>query len=358
MSTTVRTCTTITEYEAWDDYVSQMSGAHYFQTYGWLKSYEPMGFTPHVIVYDEEGAVRGGVAFISAKLPLLPWRIFIVPHGPIPSDPDVPSWEPLMKRLDETCREQRAIYVQLYPHEFSNQSLLLRRLKDMGYTAPAMFTGHRFSSTPVCIDLIGKSEEDILMSFRQKTRQYVRKAISGKCVVRTEVNPIMFDKIYDLLLEHGDLMGYRPRPYASLRAAWEWFAPKRNALFVQAWRDEVLIGAIFLIFTGRTAYYLAGAVRRGFAEYRPAELLHWHAICEAIRRKTNTYDLVNVGTAGVAQFKAGFRPDVRAWHEPSTKLYRPAIANLMRLADHSCRPLLRRFGRYRANRLANHHRPM
>ena len=351
----IRLCRTDAEHEAWDQYLYNYPGAHYFQSYGWLKSYEAMGFTAQVLVYEEDGDVRGGVAFLTAKLPLVPWRIFLIPHGPIPSDPEVPSWEPLMKRLDETCREQGAVYAQLYPHELSDKCIVMRRLKELGFTSPPMFTGHRFSSTPVLIDLSERSEEDILMSFRQKTRQYVRKALSSKCTVSTEVSPICFDKVYALLSEHGDLMGYSPRPYASLRASWEWFARKGNALLVQAWRDEVLVGAIFLIFTGRTAYYLAGAVRRGFAEYRPAELLHWRAICEAIQRKMDTYDLVNVGTAGVAQFKAGFRPEYRSWHEPTAKIYRPTIARMMRLADRFCRPLLRGVARYFANRLAKPH---
>jgi lipid II:glycine glycyltransferase (peptidoglycan interpeptide bridge formation enzyme) len=347
---TLRVCVTENDYEAWDRYVYDYPGGHYFQTYGWLKSYKPMGFTPHVLVYEANGVITGGVAFLNAKLPLLPWRIFIIPHGPLPADPDAPSWMPLMHRLDELCHEQRAIYAQIYPHELAEKSALLSRLEEIGFTHPAIFTSHRFSSTPMIIELLGKSEEDILMSFRHKTRQYIRKALAGDCTVRTDVDTQRFDQIYTLFVEHGALMGYHPRPYASLRAAWEWFASKGWAELIQVWRDEKLIGAILLVFTGRTAYYLAGAVRRGFSEYRPGELLHWHAIREAIRRGIETYDLVNVGTAGVAQFKAGFRPAQRSWHDPRTKLYRPRVARFIKFAEDSCRPLVRALARYRADR--------
>ncbi len=349
MAATIRTCMTEKEYEAWDDYVFEMPGAHYFQTYGWLKSYEPMGFTPHVLVYEVDGIIFGGVAFLTVKLPLLPWRIFIVPHGPLTADPDGPGWMLLMERLDEICREQHAIYTQLYPHELTEKSVLLTRLEEIGFSAPAKFTSHKFSSTPVTIDLDGKSKEDLLNEFRKNTRYYIRRALSGRLSVRTDVDQRVFDEIYKLFLEHGEFRGYSPRPQRSLKVAWDWFAPRGRALFIQAWHEETLVGAIFVVFTGRTAYYLAGATRRQFSKDYPAELMHWHAICHAIEGKMNTYDLTSMGVSGVAQFKTGFRPMCRCWHDPRTKVYRPLATHLVSFADKHLRSLVRKVGRYRAN---------
>lgn len=349
MATTIRPCLTEEEYAAWDRFVYDFPGAHYFQTYGWLQSYEPMGFKPHVLVYEIDGVIRGGVAFLSVKIPLLPWRIFIIPHGPLPANPDAPGWMPLMQRLDEICREQKALYAQLYPHELSERSVLLSQLNEFGFTGPAIFSSHRFSTKPVIIDLAGKTEEHILMSFRPRTRQYIRKALTSNFVMRTQVDEVIFDKIYDLFLENGKLKGYIPRPYTSLRAAWEWFAPKGGASLIQAYRDETLVGAILLLFTGRTAYYLAGAVRREFSEYRPAEFLHWHGIREAMTRQLSTYDFVNMGTTGVEQFKSGFRPVVQTWHNPRTKLYHPLLAQATSVLDRFFRPVIRGLGRYRAS---------
>jgi lipid II:glycine glycyltransferase (peptidoglycan interpeptide bridge formation enzyme) len=352
MAGTIRLSSTDQDCVAWDRFVSQYPGAHYFQTYGWLKSYEPMALTPHLLIHEEAGVIRGGVAFLGAKLPKLPWQILIVPHGPLPSNPDSPSWRPLMQQLDEICRARSVVAAQLYPHELSNESVLLPRLEELGYTEPALLTSHRFSSTPVTLNLKGRTEDELLATFRPRTRQYIRRALSSGLVLRTEVDPALFDKIYDLLLEHGELMGYRPRPYASLRAAWEWFAPKGGATFIQAWREDVLVGVLLLVFTGRTAYYLAGAVRRGFTEHRPAEFLYWHGIRQAFERHLDTYDLVNIVSGGVEQFKMGFRPQCQTWHLPRTKLYRPGIARMISLGDRYLRPLARNWARRRAGRAA------
>jgi hypothetical protein len=222
-------------------------------------------------------------------------------------------------------------------------------LEKLGFTSPPLFTSHRFSSTPVIINLVSKREEELLDSFRKKTRQYVRRALNSKLVLRTDVNSARFDEIYTLFIEHGELMGYRPRPYASLQLAWNWLVRSNYATFIQAWKEETLVGAILIVFTGRTAYYLAGAIRKGFTECRPAEFLHWHAIREAINRQMDTYDLVNLGTAGVAQFKAGFRPVYQSWHDPRTKVYRPVVARLIGLSESALRPLLRRIARHQAS---------
>ena len=344
----VRICTTKQDYLAWDRFLYHFSGAHFFQTYGWLQSYEPMGLTPHLLVYEQDGAITGGVAFLSAKIPLIPFRIFIIPHGPLPANPDWPGWLPLMQRLDEICQQGRAVYAQVYPHEASSQQVLLPRLETMGFTSPALFTAHEFSTQPVTVELVGKSEAEVLASLRERTRTYIRRALNSKLELRTELNDLTFDRIYRLFEDHGESRGFRPRPYASLRSAWEWFSQRHGASLIQAWHGDTLVGANLLIFTGRTAYYIHGAVHRGFAEERPAEFLHWHSIRTAIQLQLDKYDLVNLGPPGVEQFKRGFRPHNHSWHAPRTKIYRPSLAKIISGADQYFRPLLRGLGRFRA----------
>ena len=345
----IRIATTDEDYIAWDQFLYNFSGAHYFQTYGWLRSYQPIGLTPHLLLHEVDNAITGGVAFLSAKLPVLQLRIFIIPHGPLPSGPEIPSWLPLMQALDEFCRRGNAIYAQLYPHEPSNQLVLLPRLAEMGFTSPAAFTSHQFSTDPVLVDLWGKSENDVLGAIRERTRTYVRRALSSDLELRTEVDERIFKQIYQLFLEHGESRGFLPRPYASLRAAWDWFSQNGRATFIQAWLGDTLVGANFVIFTGRTAHYIHGAVHRGFAEQRPAEFIHWHAIRKAIQLKMENYDLVNMGPPGVAQFKRGFKPRYQTWHEPRTKIYRPALAHMARVSERHLRSLVRGLSRWRAS---------
>jgi lipid II:glycine glycyltransferase (peptidoglycan interpeptide bridge formation enzyme) len=347
----IRACQSEADYIAWDRFLFDFPGAHYFQTYGWLKSYEPMGFTPHVLAQEVDGSITGGVGFLTTRIPIpvLRWRIAVVPHGPVPAIPN-DTWRNLMNALDTFCKEQRVIYAQIYPHEQSGASMLVAALESLGYNQPALLTSHRFSSTPVLVNLAGRSEEEILAGLRKKTRQYVRRALSSDLRLKTHVDDHVFGEIYRLLLANGKLLDYRVRPYASVRAAWDWYATTGQATFLQAWRGDELVGAVLLVFTGRTAYYLAGAVQHGFQEQRPAEFLHWHAIREAIDRGMDAYDLVNTSTEGVEQFKQGFRPTIHAWHAPRTKLYVPSVARTVAVAEPVLRPVLRAAARFLASR--------
>jgi peptidoglycan pentaglycine glycine transferase (the first glycine) len=344
----VRLCTTEQDYRAWDEFVFNSPGAHYWQTYGWLKSYEPMGFTPHVLTYATNGVVSGGVALLSFRIPLVSRRIFIVPHGPIPTPPETESWPLLMQAMDAFCREHGAIYTQLYPHESSEHGALRSRVEQLGFRHPPLFTSHRFSSDAVTVRLQGKSTDDILLSFRPKTRQHLRHALNSELRLGRDVDEATFDKIYELLVENGNLLGYRTRPYVSLRLAWEWFSANDRATFLQAWHDQQLVGAVLLVFTGKTAYYLAGAMRRQFQKVYPAEFLHWQGICEASKRGLDTYDFVGMGTEGVEQFKRGFRPEMQYWHDARTKIYSPRLARTLTFADRRLRKLVRLVGYARA----------
>ncbi|SLM49965.1 protein of unknown function [Nitrospira japonica] len=346
----VRLCASEKDFAAWDRYVFDLPGAHFFQTYGWLHSYQSMGFTPHVLVCEINGVIRAGVGFLVTKLPWLPWRIFIIPHGPLPSIPSLQSWSLLMARLDEICVESRAIYAQVYPHELTENSVLLSRLHEIGFTDPPMFGSHRFSSTPVTVDLAGKSEAEVLMTFRPRTRQYIRKSLSSEFELRTTADEATFHKVYELVAQQAMQKGYSARPYASMRSTWEWFAPKGGVSLMQAWWKDTLVGAIYILYTGQTAYYLAGAFRREFSERRPAEFLHWHAILEAMKRRVATYDLVNTVSSGVEQFKRGFRPMEQSWHAPRTKVYRPFLARATRAAEKVLKPIIRTLVRYQADR--------
>ena len=122
-----------------------------------------------------------------------------------------------------------------------------------------------------------------------------------------------------------------------------------RASFVQAWHGDTLVGANFLVFTGQTAYYLQGAVRRDYADRRPAEFVHWHSIRKALELCLSQYHLVNLTPAGVEQFKRGFRPTCGSWHRPRTKIYRPITAQALRVAENYLRPIIRQLARARAN---------
>ena len=348
MSRVLRFCRTAAEYEAWDQFVSDFRGAHYCQLYGWLSSYEPMGFDPEVMIQLEGERIVGGAAFLSFKLPVVPWRAFILPHGPLCDEADPDSWDTLMAGLDEHFRQHGAIYAQAWPHVVPDDVAGLERFAAAGYQDVCLFRAHEFSSTLLAIDIGNRREEEILAGFRKQTRYYCRRSLKSGLELRLGRSDDDLRASYELLEESGRYHGYQPRPYRSLATAFERLVPKGRALLLQVWTNGELAGTIFVIFAGRIATYYAAATSRAHASLYPSEFLHLHAIRLAQQHGMEVYDLMNWSDPGVAQFKRGFRPRECRWTGPRTKIYRPFLARCTALLEKRLRPLVRSVAQRRA----------
>ena len=184
--------------------------------------------------------------------------------------------------------------------------------------------------------------------------RYIRESLRSELSLRTGDTASLFDQVWELISEHAASRGFQPRPYRSLRASWDWFSARGWSEMIQAWHGETLVGANMAVYTGRTAYYLQGAVRRDYSDHRPAEFLHWHTIRRARELGMSHYDLVNLFPAGVEQFKQGFKPTCLTWHPPRAKLYRPLAARALQASERYLRPLIRRIARTRAGGAAAH----
>jgi lipid II:glycine glycyltransferase (peptidoglycan interpeptide bridge formation enzyme) len=350
MPPAVKLCRTPEDYEAWDDFVLRYRGAHYSQLYGWLSSYEAMGFDCDVMVGTRSGCVVAGAAFVSIKVPLLSSRVFILPHAPLCDEMDDASWFTVMDALDQEFRRQRAIYAQTWPHVVRTDLAALEKYVAAGYVGPELFRAHSFSSTFLGIRLHGRNEEEILGGFRQETRYHLRKSEKMGFALRFGRTKEDLKRSYDLLRANAQYHGFEPRPYSSLEMAFERLLSKDRACLIQAWKDDALAGTMLLLLAGRTATYYCGAIDRRFGRLYPSEFMHLQALRYAKGRGLEAYDLMNWVHPGVEQFKRGFRPEERQWAEPRTKIFRPHVAAWLTRVEAYARPLVRRFARWRAVR--------
>ena len=125
---------------------------------------------------------------------------------------------------------------------------------------------------------------------------------------------------------------------------------KDRGQLIQIWKDDELIGTLFLLFAGRTATSYAGLVRRDFDKLYSAEFMQTSAMILAKEQGMEVYDLMNWCNDGVAEFKSGFRPRECCWAEPRTKILRPGLARCLSWGEDRLRPVIRQLARWRANR--------
>lgn len=123
---------------------------------------------------------------------------------------------------------------------------------------------------------------------------------------------------YRLYLETMRWHGMPPRPYALFAALWHVVRPRGFMELLLAERDgtRLLAGSIFL-HAGRTAIYAFNGRRRDDLDFRPNDVIMWHAIHRACERGCVRLDLGETGERdqGLIDFK-------RKWGAEEKWLYR------------------------------------
>ena len=340
---TIRLCNRDEDFDAWDEFLVRCPNGHFLQLHGWLSSFESMGFECEVMVQSDGGRIVGGAAFLSTKVPLLPARIFLMPHGPVCEDPDGPAWNELTEALDAHFRERGALYVQAWPQLEVDDEVGLERYRRAGYRGPQLLHVQEFIATRLAIDLAGRSEEEILAPARRETRRYCRKSQRTGLELRLGTTHADLVESHQVWKENAEHHGYAVRPFASCEIVMDRLVNKGKGLLIQAWKDDDLAGSMMVLFAGGVASYaVAAGTRRALSSCYPAEFMHLAAIRVAKERGMAMYDLNDWGAKGIAQFKRGFRPKVCAWAEPITKVYRPMPTRLITWGDSHLRLLLRK----------------
>jgi lipid II:glycine glycyltransferase (peptidoglycan interpeptide bridge formation enzyme) len=260
------------------------------------------------------------------------------------------AWDACLAALDAHFRRRRAIYVQSWPPVVRDDDRGLEAFIRAGYEEQLLFRSHVFTSTRLAVDLVDRSEEQRLASFRSETRQHYRRAMKRGLEVRVGRTHEDLRRSYELLEMAGRERGLRPRPYESLVLAFDRLIDKRCGLLLQAWKGSDLVGTLLLLFAGRTATCFTSAMHRSFSWYYPMEFMHVSAMRLAQEHGMHVYDLMNWTTSSVAHFKSGFRPTTTSWAPPRTKVYRPALARIVAWSERRLRPVLRRAIRWRASR--------
>jgi lipid II:glycine glycyltransferase (peptidoglycan interpeptide bridge formation enzyme) len=337
-------------HEAWDDFLQEREGAHYWQLHGWLSSYEPLGLESGVITKTDEGGILGGAGFVSYRLPLSMGRIFIVPHGPVCSDPDSGVFEELMDALVDYCRSRRAIYIQTWPHAQAADTATLDRYVRAGFTGPRLFRSHGFSSIVLAIDIGRQSEQEVLAAMKRKKRKYCRLALTSGLELCTGESYEFLEQCHQVWKEAFAVHGAEVRPLSTYRVVLERLVRKGKGLLLQARKDDELVGALCVVFVGGSAVPIGAGMRRAFSKLFPSEFLHMSAMRLARERGLQTYDLNNWGPDSLAQYKRGFRPVERTWAKPCSMVLRPMTTRLVVGVEKYGSKGIRRFLRNRASR--------
>jgi lipid II:glycine glycyltransferase (peptidoglycan interpeptide bridge formation enzyme) len=315
----------------WQAFIDQHPETHILQTPAWgmLKSH--YGWTPKFVKDGEVGAM---VLFRSLPLGL---KIAYIPRGPIGE----PPWQALWQSVDDLCQKERAIFLRVEPDIWSPTSddFLKINLPNFNQTEHSVQPPRT-----IMIDLT-KSDDDLLMEMKSKTRYNIRLAERKDVIVSASDDVATF---YKMMLTTGsrDAFGIHTLDY--YQRAYDLFAPLGMCkLLIATYQGNPLAG-LMAFAHGNTAWYFYGASNNAERNRMPTYLLQWEAMQWAKEKDCQVYDLWGIpdqpeealedsfldrsdGLWGVYRFKRGFGGDVKRTIGTWDRIYRPMMYKLYQL---------------------------
>ena len=348
--------------QAWDNLIQTLPNAHILQTWEWGQSKIRNGWQPYHAVWENaHGQLQAAALVLSRKTQLLPGlsiEVLYCPKGPLLDWGDQALATQVLASLENLARLRKAVFIKIdpdvvlgwgvpgslqsaeLPEGLALQELLVQR----GWS----FSGDQiqFRNT-VCINL-QRSEEEILASFKQKTRYNIRLAERKGVRVR-EADENELPLLYHMYAETAVRDGFVIRHEAYYTGLWSEFMQAGMAKALIAEVEDQPVGGLVLFYFAGVSRFMFGMSTEIARERMPNYLLQWEAMRLSKALGCHTYDMWGAPDNfnesdplwGVYRFKEGFNGQVvrhlGGWDYTSQQgLYRlytrtlPKILNVMR----------------------------
>lgn len=218
-------------------------------------------------------AVRvGEVQFTLHKVPLLLFNVGYCPKV----DVEKIDWE----QLKAAGKEHSCIFIKVEPNQPFNHLTIqpLRPSKPI------------FATQTILLDLT-KSEEELLVGMKQKTRYNVRLAQKKGVVVEERSDPKALEIFLKLQKETAKRQGFFVHPDSYYRTVWEVLHLKGMAYLLIAEVENIPVVAWLLLKYQDTLYYPYGGSSTEFKKYMASNLMMWEAIRLGKRLGCKTFNM-------------------------------------------------------------------
>ena len=318
---------TVSEYEA---FVQSHPKGNFAQSSYWAKQ-KSAWLWRAIACRGEDGKIKGTLSVLIRPMPgfeLLPFArccMMYASRGPVCNIDDYATMDELFAKAKELAKDHGAYVLKIDPDVPSSETAFADYMRKYGFELKS--GGAEFEAIQpryvFRLYLNGRSEEELLASFHQKTRYNIRLAMKkgvqvevcgkemvpefGRLMLTTGVRdgfvtrqPQYFADILDNLGEHARLyMAFIDEPQ-------EDGSTKRKA-----------IAGTLAIWYGDKVWYLYGASSNEDRNYMPNYLLQWEMIRWAVEKGCRVYDFRGVPgdvgedhpLYGLVKFKRGFNGD-------------------------------------------------
>lgn len=337
----------VVDLEEYEAFVQGHPKGHFAQSAHWAAMKPDWDWQARVC-RDAEGNIRGSIAVLLRKLPLGLGTFAYAPRGPICDPGDAATMAELLEAAADLARRRGAAVLRMDPDAPEGDLTVSSVLFGLGFRPKTGRNTDQIQPAFVYrLPLRGRTEEELLLSFRQKTRYNIRLARRRGVEVRVygEEGVPAFAALME---ETGRRDGFLIRPAAYYAGLLRSFGP--DARLYMAYDGETpLAGALALRYAERT-WYLYGASADHGREKMPCYLLQWEMIRWAKESGCSVYDFRGVSAGygenrplpGLCRFKSGFSGALIQLMPEQDLILRPGRYALLRTALKLRGVLLRR----------------
>jgi len=300
--------------DEWESLLVKEQYPSFLQSWEWGELKQKFGWNPvRLAVSTSQGDPAASVQMLIKSNRLFgistQCGIGYIPHGPF-GQGTRHAISQLLEVAIGRAKQQGAAFVRVEPVG-GDTDLTLVAMGEAGFRPAPHFVQNRSTGY---VEL-GRTEDELIASFKPKTRYNVRLSMRRKVDVRIATDSADLESFYRLTVATGHRDGFAVHSSTYYRAVWDAFGNSKRHLFIASVNGED-VSAVFVVICGTMATYLYGASSNHYRNTMSTYLLQWTAMRWAKQQGCLTYDFWGMADgapdrdpmAGVHRFKEGFRP--------------------------------------------------
>ncbi|MDD6262155.1 MAG: peptidoglycan bridge formation glycyltransferase FemA/FemB family protein [Clostridiales bacterium] len=325
-------------YGEYNAFISEHPKGHFMQTRAW-GTHKSNWKWEAVVCRGKDGKIKGSLAMLIRKIPMMPWSLMYGARGPVFDSGDFDTLAELISAAKEIAKENRAYCLKLDPDINSSDTECRKALLKLGFAPPS--ENKNFESVQpryvFRIYLNGRTEDEIFNSFESKTRYNLRLACKKGVEVKICGEEMLSD-FCRIMNETGERDRFIVRNEKYFKSMLDSLG--ENARLYMAFFEGKPIAGTIAIHFGDKVWYLYGASSNAHRNVMPNYLLQWEMIRWAIETGARIYDFRGVSgdtspenpLYGLYRFKKGFSGEFTEFLGEFEMTFKPAAAKIVAAA--------------------------
>lgn len=319
---------------------------HPVQSWEWGEFKSKTGVEVERLCLMDKQKMVSAFQFTLHQVPKTNFKIGYFPKGSMPD-------EQMLNALLDAGKRTRAIFIKLEPNsETGEAETQIRNLSQKFDLRPAKSV---FSPYTFILDLT-KSEEELLVQMKPKTRYNIRVAEKNGVQVKEDTSSLAFETYLRLTRETAKRQKFYAHDENYHRLMWENLKPSGMAYLLTAkLGEEILVTWILFVFNN-VLYYPYGASLSEKRNLMASNLMMWEAIKFGKRMGCTSFDMWGAlgpnpdekdPWYGFHRFKEGYGGKLIAFTGAYDLVINPQIYPLLNTADKLRWKVLRLLSQFR-----------